>query len=80
MEAEQWFPGKFVPGVRTMTYGPSPGKSANVPHGIAGEGDSLRVVHEGDWVTWEQDGTTRVYSPEGFKLRYEPADGRAGGA
>lgn len=79
VEAEQWFPGKSVPGVIT-----DPKALVNMPgmhighqreldgtKGLVVTRDGPRFVHGGDWVVTDQDGDVRVCHPGAFAETYE---------
>jgi hypothetical protein len=78
VEAEQWFPGKDVPGVwglpgQDMCPCYEIGGDHNLPHVMTANEQRMDVV-PGDWIIREPDG--RGYypcKPDIFAANYEPA-------
>lgn len=66
VEAEQWWPGKEVPGVRV-------GEKADQYRFCTTIDGFSAWVYPGDWVIAEPDGVHyRILTPEEFAARYEP--------
>ncbi len=66
VEAEQWFPGKDIPGVK-LRYGKD-------PYVTTIQGQQV-FIKPGEWIIQEGDGV-HAYpcDPEVFKKRYDPID------
>jgi hypothetical protein len=78
VEAEQWSPGKEVPGVRGTGPSPDPGcfigGRCNRPHVHTVHKGQTVTLEPGDWVIAEPDGL-HYYpcKPDVFEATYEPA-------
>ncbi len=79
MEAEQWFPGKAVPGVTEATWMPDGGTADGSPlpcgfgYVTTIHGEYTKVA-PGDWIITEPDGEHHYpCKPDIFDANYEPA-------
>jgi hypothetical protein len=74
VEAEQWFPGKYVRGVTEAAYNVEDGKArlSGYGHVVTIHGEHAKVV-PGDWVITEPDGEHHYpCKPDIFEATYEP--------
>lgn len=78
VEAEQWSPGKHVPGVTEVVWMPDGGTADGKPlscgygHVVTIHGEPAKVV-SGDWVITEPDGVHHYpCKPDIFEATYEP--------
>ena len=74
VEAEQWFPGKCVPGVTEVVYDPGDGStvSSGYGHCVTIHGQVTRVT-PGDFVITEPGGNFHYpCKPDIFNASYDP--------
>jgi hypothetical protein len=81
IEAEQWFPGRHVPGVRLVPQHDVPSRAGGISFTVPENYfcDTLRgpePVSPGDWVIQDID-LWYVCKDEMFRANYEPADDEA---
>ncbi len=74
IEAEQWWPGKHVPGVQELVYDPGDGSTATATKGVIETLEGPLTVSPGDWIITGVKGEKYPCKPDIFEATYEPAD------
>lgn len=74
IDAEQWFPGKFVDGVTEIIHDPGDGTTQSNGYGVIStlESNQFKVM-PGDWIITGVKGEKYACKPDIFEMTYEPA-------
>lgn len=72
VEAEQWFPGVVVGGVREETYDPHEGYTVPRQVGYVVVKGKTHRIEAGDWIVVGPDGRRKVWKPAEFAESFEP--------
>lgn len=74
IEAEQWWPGKFVEGVTELVHDPGDGSTVSSRAGVIDTLEGPHIVSPGDWVITGVKGEKYACKPDVFAATYEPVD------
>ncbi len=70
--AEQWWPGKDIPGVQELVYDLADGSTAPACRAVIETLEGPLIVNPGDWIITGVQGEQYPCKPEIFEATYEP--------